>query len=338
MQAPSISTPLRLALLLGLTASSCWALSEENISQELDVTPGGKLVIDVDFGTIEVSSGADGKFSVQAHRKIDSNDEAREKEYLAATPIIVAKEGNTVAVRARRQKNSDRCGWSGNITMDARYTVRIPKQFNVDLRTSGGGIEASGITGEMRADTSGGKMKFSQLHGPLDARTSGGSIALENCNGALNVTTSGGQIDCNNGSGSLDARTSGGSIIVRNFAGDADVKTSGGKLTLTKINGKVSGKTSAGSIDASLLDPIPGDVRLHTSAGSIDVELPPKAAVNVDARSSMGKIRTEIPMLATRASDERLQGTLNGGGKSLELQASVGSITIRPLAEGTAAR
>jgi DUF4097 and DUF4098 domain-containing protein YvlB len=80
-----------------------------------------------------------------------------------------------------------------------------------------------------------------------------------------------------------------------------------------------------------------GDVALHTSAGSIDLTLPPKAGVNVDAKTSMGKIRTEIPMLATRTSDDRLEGTLNGGGKTISLKASVGSITIKPSAEATAA-
>jgi hypothetical protein len=43
-------------------------------------------------------------------------------------------------------------------------------------------------------------------------------------------------------------------------------------------------------------------------------------------------------MLATRSSDDRLEGTLNGGGKALNLKASVGSITIRPTTSPTAAR
>ena len=119
---------------------------------------------------------------------------------------------------------------------------------------------------------------------------------------------------------------------MRDFSGDTEVKTSGGKLTLDNIKGRLTGKTSAGSISATLADPVPGDVTLQTSAGSIDVALSSKAAVNVDAKTGMGNIRTEIPMLATKSADDRLQGTLNGGGRSLDLKASVGSITIRPTA------
>jgi DUF4097 and DUF4098 domain-containing protein YvlB len=330
---------LRLSLLLlAIGASTAWALSEQNSTQEFDVASGGRLVVDVDFGTIDVSAGPDGKVTVEAMRKLSCGDEAREKEYFADAPLLVAKEGDNVIVRVRRE-NRERFGrWSGNISMDARYTVRVPKNFNADLRTSGGSVSAMGLNGEVKADTSGGKMKFGQIRGPLDARTSGGSIALDGCDGAIKIATNGGAIDAKNGGGSLDARTSGGSIVVRGFYGDTEVKTSGGKLTLENINGAINGKTSAGSIDAALLDPVPGDVMLQTSAGSIDVALSAKAAVTIDAKSSLGNIRTEIPMLATKSGDDRLEGTLNGGGKALNLKASVGSITIRPASSATAAR
>ena len=330
---------LRLSLLLlALSASTGWALSEQNSNQEFDAASGGRLIVDVDFGTIDVSAGPDGKVSVEAKRKLDCGDEAREKEYFADAPLLVAKEGDTVTVRVRRQNRDRRWNWSGSVSMDARYTIRVPKNYNADLRTSGGSVSANGLTGEIKADTSGGKMKFGQIRGPLDARTSGGSIALEGCDGPIKIATSGGAIDAKNGGGSLDARTSGGSIVVRGFNGDTEVKTSGGKLTLENINGAINGKTSAGSIDAALLDPVPGDVTLQTSAGSIDVSLSAKAAVSIDAKSSLGNIRTEIPMLATKSGDDRLEGTLNGGGKALNLKASVGSITIRPNPSATAAR
>ncbi len=329
---------LRLLSLLLFTATNAWALSQQTVNEEFDCPAGGRLVLDVDFGTVELSVGADGKVAVDAFRKIDSNDEAREKEYFASTPISVTQEGNTVIVRTRRQDHDRKWDWTGNITMDARYTVRVPKSFQADLRTRGGSITASGVIGEVKADTSGGKMRFSQIRGPLDARTSGGSIALENCEGAQNILSSGGGIEALNGSGKLDARTSGGSIVVRNFTGDVEVKTSGGKLTLENIKGSINGKTSAGSIDAVLTEPIAGDISLQTSAGSINLALPAKAAVTVRAKSSLGKIRTEIPMLATKSDDDRLEGTLNGGGKAVTLNASVGSITIRPSAGATVSR
>ena len=234
----------RVALVLALTASAAFALSQENVSQDFDATLGGNLIVDVAFGTIDVAAGADDKVTIEAHRKIETTDEAREKQYLAEVPIAISQEGKTVTVRARRieEKSWD---WTCSTTMDAHYTIRVPKSFNLDLKTGGGMIAASGVAGTTTAATGGGKLKLENLRGPLNAKTSGGSIVLNNCEGGLDIRTSGGGITTKDGKGTLDARTSGGSISVRNFNGDAIVKTSGGKLAFENVNGRVSGRLRA---------------------------------------------------------------------------------------------
>jgi hypothetical protein len=329
---------IRTLLLLFVAATTASALSEENVSQTLEGAPGGKLIIDVDFGTIDVSAGADDKISVMAHRKIDSDNEAQEKEYLASAPVTVSKEGNTVTIRARRQNKEHNLNWSGRCSMDARYTVHVPRTFNSELRTGGGTIMVAELTGSMSADTSGGKLKFTHLHGPTGATTSGGSIELNGCEGALKVDTSGGRIEATDGSGSLEARTSGGSIVVRNFGGDTKVETSGGRLTFENINGKITGRSSGGSISAKLKSPVPGDVNLETSAGSIDVMVPPDAGLDIEAEASSGRVTSELPVTGTRTDRDSMKGKINGGGKSLVLRSGAGSISIKPASAEVAAR
>src|SRR3954451_12707662 len=98
---------IRALVVLFVAATTAFALSEENVSQTLDGAPGGRLIVDVDFGTIDVAAGSDDKISVGVHRKIDSHNNNQEKEYFSSTPVTVTKEGNPVTVRARRQ-NKDR--------------------------------------------------------------------------------------------------------------------------------------------------------------------------------------------------------------------------------------
>ena len=321
---------IRILFLLCLAAAPAFALSEENVSQTLDGAPGGRLIVDVDFGTIDVSAGSDDKISVQVHRKIDSDNDAQEKEYFASAPVTVSKDGNTVTVRARRQNKERNLNWSGRCNMDARYTVRVPKSFDSELRTGGGTIQVSEITGKMSADTSGGKLKFTHLKGPTGATTNGGSIELNGCDGPLKVDTSGGRIEAIDGTGSLEARTSGGAIVVRNFGGDAKVETSGGRLSFENINGKIFGRTSGGSINAKLKSPVPGDVNLETSAGSIEVLVPSDAGLDVEAEASSGRVTSDLPFTGTRTDRDSMKGKINGGGKSLVLRSGAGSISIKP--------
>jgi DUF4097 and DUF4098 domain-containing protein YvlB len=329
---------IRTLLLLIVSTTTAAALSEENISQQLDGSPGGKLIVDVDFGTIDVAAGADDKIDISAHRKIESNNEAQEKEYLAAAPVQVTKEGNTITIRARRQQKDHNLSWSGSCNMDARYTVRVPRNFHSELRTGGGTIIGAELTGTMSADTSGGKLKFTHLRGPTGATTSGGSIELNGCEGPVKVDTSGGRIDAIDGSGSLEAHTSGGSIVVRNFGGDTKVETSGGRLTFENINGKITGRSSGGSITARLKSPVPGDVNLETSAGSIEVTVPPDAGLDVEAEASSGRVTSELPFVGIRTDREQMKGKINGGGKSLVLRSGAGSISIKPASADVAAR
>ena len=328
----------RTLLLLFVAIATASALSEENVNQQFDSAPGGKLIVDVDFGTIDVAAGADDKVTIAVHRKIDSDNDAQEKEYFASTPVSVTKEGNTVTIRARRKQKDHNSNWSGRCNMDARYTVRVPKTFNAELRTSGGGIIGADLTGTMSADTSGGKLKFTRLRGATGATTSGGSIELNGCEGPLKVDTSGGRIEAIDGSGSLEARTSGGSIVVRNFGGDTKVETSGGRLSFENINGKIVGRTSGGSITARLKSPVPGDVDLETSAGSIEVTVPPDAGLDIEAEASSGRVTSDLPFVGTRTDRDSMKGKINGGGKSLLLRSGAGSISIKPAGAEVAAR
>lgn len=331
------TAPLLLTAIFIAFTLSALAASEERINRDIDVRPGGKLVLDVDFGTVDLSSGTDTKVTLDAFRSIDFGDEAKEKEYLAAVPTIITTEGNIVTVRARATKQA-RHNWFHHIRTDGRYTIRVPKNFAADLNTGGGNISAGELVGDFRADSGGGDLRFSHLRGPLFARSGGGQIKLDDCDGTAEIRTGGGDIVFTESKGTLRARTGGGTIEVRNFIGDTDVSTGGGEVTLQKIDGAITGETSGGSITASVAGSAVKKINLESSGGDIDLTLPKSATANITAETSAGRITTNLPLESTRADDEHLRGKLNGGGPSVVLRTSGGSISINSVVAETAAR
>ena len=318
----------RISVVMFAFTLSALAESKEDISREIDAAPGGKLVVDVDFGRIDVAAGADNKVTLEAHRKIDFGDEAKEKEFLANAPIVVSKDGNVVTIRSRGEKPDH---WNcDHQEIDAQYIVRVPKKSALGLRTDGGKISVSDIAGDLDAHTSGGRMDFTRLEGALRGETSGGAIEVKDCQGPIDIETSGGHIRVVDGKGRLNAHTSGGGIEVRNVLGDTEVRTNGGGLVLERISGAIIGKTLGGSIRASIPDAVAGDVKLETSAGSIDFSVPPTAGLTIDASTSVGEIVSRLPIETTDGGREHLHGKLNGGGKSVRLETSAGNITIKP--------
>jgi DUF4097 and DUF4098 domain-containing protein YvlB len=324
---------LLLSMAIPLTAT---AATEEIFNRELGTKPGGKLIVDVDFGRVDVRSGADDKLTLQARRDLDFGDASKEKEYLAAVPITINREGNTVIVRARSGK-----GWklegSRHTKMDGQYTLRVPSLFNTELHTGGGNITASDLIGEARAETGGGKLRFAHLQGSLSGETGGGFIKIENCTGPLKIHTGGGDIELAESKGSLLAETGGGAVMVRRFDGDTQVSTGGGELTLQEIDGKIVGETGGGGITASLTG-IANKINLESSGGNIDLALPKTATVDINAETSDGRITTNLPLVVMTSGDEHLRGTLNGGGTPVVLRTSSGSISINSASPETAAR
>src|SRR5215813_7856325 len=122
-------TLLRTSFLLSIFALTVSAASEENINKQIEATSGGKLVVDVEFGTIDVAPGTDNQVALEAQRKIDFGDEAKEKEYFSAIPVTITKDGNVITVRARASKQKN--WWNfGHSETHGRYTIYVPKTFD----------------------------------------------------------------------------------------------------------------------------------------------------------------------------------------------------------------
>jgi hypothetical protein len=331
------TTPLLLTVIFVAFTLPVVAASEERINREIDVRPGGKLMLDVDFGTVDLRTGVDDKVVVEAFRSIDFGNEAKEKEYLARTPVTISAEGNVVTIRMRATKET-RQNWFHHTRTDGRYTIRVPKNFAADLNTGGGGITVFELVGDVRSDSGGGDLRFSNLRGALFARSGGGEIKLDNCDGTMEIKTGGGDILFTDSKGTLRARTGGGRIEVRNFMGDTDASTGGGELTLEKIDGAIAGETSGGSITASVVGAAVKKISLESSGGDIELALPKSAAADITAETSAGRITTDLPLEVARADDEHLRGKLNGGGPTILLRTSGGSISINSAKAETAAR
>ncbi|MGH8095258.1 MAG: DUF4097 family beta strand repeat-containing protein [Chthoniobacterales bacterium] len=326
-----MKTSLTTLILVSLTTVAAVAATEENIHETRPAKPGGTLVVDVDFGSIDVTPGESDKVVIDAQRKIEASSKEKEQKYFKDVPVTITTEGDKVMVRATRKHASLGSQlWSmlGHTRTEARYRISVPANFSLDLDTSGGEISASNLTGSVKADTSGGDLNFEQIHGDIHADTSGGNITAKNCDGATDLDTSGGRIEAIGGRGSLRADTSGGPVTVLNRVGDTKVESSGGKLRLGNISGKLNAETSGGSVSAILPNPVAGDVRLETSGGSITVVTPANAGLTIDAETSAGRVQSDLPIARISTESDELKGTMNGGGTKLVLRSSAGSIEI----------
>ena len=127
----------------------------------------------------------------------------------------------------------------------------------------------------------------------------------------------------------LKIENTNGGITVSDITGNTDLGTTNGRIEAFRCAGTMSISTTNGSIKAELLQ-VSGSksMKFETTNGSISLTVPPSFAANIDAETTNGSIRTDLPVTTKSFSRRELRGTLNGGGASLELNTTNGSIEV----------
>jgi DUF4097 and DUF4098 domain-containing protein YvlB len=321
---------MKTALIL-LVAGSLTVCAEtrEQLNKRFEVqADAGKLVVEVDFGSIEINTNGGNNVVIDALRKVTRSTKEQEEEFFRDHPVLFQQDGNKITISSRPAKKF-REGSHGRERTEGKYSITVPSAFSAQLQTAGGAVVVNDLQGGVSANSSGGELKFARLHGDLEGHTAGGSIKISDCEGALRVRTSGGAIDSRGGGGTLDGATSGGPITVVSFRGPAHVQTAGGGITLEDVTGKVDGTTSGGSISARFTAPVSEEIKLQTSAGGVTLKLPESSAFELDASTSAGSVRCDLPIVVTgKAGASHMRGPVNGGGKKIVLRSSAGGIRV----------
>ncbi|MEE8398735.1 MAG: DUF4097 family beta strand repeat-containing protein [Desulfobacterales bacterium] len=298
--------------------------SQETLERTFEVSPGGELAIRSDRGSIEIISGEDSEVRIEVIPRGDLQDVADiEDEF----DVHFDQSGNRVSLDIESHRRGI-FRWFGWNRAKLHIRARVPSQFSVDLKTSGGSISVEDLKGEARAATSGGGLSFGRIEGTVWGRTSGGSVRLSESSGDADVRTSGGSIILGEVGGTIVARTSGGSITVDRAVGSVVVSTSGGRITLNEVLGSIEARTSGGSVSANISRQPEGNCYLKTSGGSITVRLASNLGFNINARTSGGRVKSDFAIRGGTRKKIQLTGELNAGGPELMLRTSGGSIRI----------
>ncbi len=307
------SAPAAISLAFFATA----AAQSDTAHQSFDVQPGDHLVVDTQWGAIEVHTWdrPEVELIVERADKLD---------------LAYSQEAGTTTIRGRKKDTVpfDFFGLAKGRTPLFRLTV--PHRHNLELNTSGGDIEIDDLRGRVSARTSGGNLSFGHIKGPIEGKTSGGSISLKGCSSTAAVSTSGGSIHIGEVDGAVQAKTSGGSIHISRAQGSVQAKTSGGSIKVDEALGPIAAQTSGGSIRAQLSQQPDGPCHLKTSGGNVEVSLAADIGLQVDAHTSGGRVSTDFPVVGTLDKNS-LKASINGGGPHMTLRTSGGSIRLRKL-------
>jgi len=224
------------------------------------------------------------------------------------------------------------------------FKIYVPQKVSTQLKTSGGNIDLTGVSGDQDFKTSGGNLSLNSVSGNIKGKTSGGNISLKNClndldlstsggniiaeksEGKIHLSTSGGNVQLNDLKGNISASTSGGNVEGETIDGELSAHTSGGNVSLQKLSCSLVASTSGGNMDVSILRP--GKyITLNNSAGQVRLVLPKNTGMDLKLNAS--KITTQnLENFSGNNSKNEISGTVNGGGIPVTVDDNGGKIEV----------
>ncbi|MFC1499432.1 hypothetical protein ACFL6T_00240 [Candidatus Zixiibacteriota bacterium] len=295
-----------LAVVLLFFGAACQqASSQETIEREFDINGQQSMEIDLNAGgSITVRGWDEQRATVRVRFGRTDPDAFRFDFDQSRSKLTVRSE------RLSRVQN-----------VDIRIDVQVPRGFDLDLRTGGGGITISGIEGVIDGGTGGGELDLRNLKGTirlttgggeitvrdseLDGRvsTGGGAVLVENVVGDFRATSGGGEVIYRNvvtpdrtwPADVVHIRNAGGSIEVEDAPAGADVSTGGGDIHIGSAGTFVKASTGGGDIT---IDSIDGWVDASTGAGMIRAMMtgnPDEGRRDVSLSTGYGEVWLTIP-------------------------------------------
>lgn len=305
------------SIFLAISLPLCCGCTLQNDSatrtMEESISADGIRQIDVDSfnGFIKVESHDQQIIDLRADLKAyGESPEAAESNCAVLEYSMESKDGRLQikAVRPRSQRSPS-----------MSFTLKVPRDCELNLKTSNGRIDVTSMSAAVVAKTSNGTVSCREIQGSLTIDTSNGTVAIEDVIGPIDVSTSNGRV---NYSGKLagtenSIRTSNGSVTVQLPSEQKTVlsaKTSNGRVKVSLPEVDVQQRTNKlfeGTVgDATSSNEV--QLKIGTSNGSVTIESAPPAAAD-------GVNPSNAEALPAEAEAETDSGTKPAAGESAEV-------------------
>ena len=181
--------------------------SASTLRKSLNASPGERLTLDLETGgDVELRGWDENRVEVRA--RLDGAD-------WRDTQVDVEREDGGVRVTSRLRHDK---GWSST---SHALEIRVPRRFDLQLHSAGGGVTIAGVEGRFRGQTGGGDIVLEHVQGDVRLSTGGGEIRVTDVDARGSVTTGGGMVWMSRVRGGLQGSSGSGPVIYSEGKGES---------------------------------------------------------------------------------------------------------------------
>ena len=266
-------------------------------------------------GDITVTGAGGDDVRIEATKRVRHPDEAEAKRILSELEIQVQERSGGVDVRTEYPR---RRNWSGGVD----FTVSVPRDASVSLRTVSGTVKVANVNGELRAESVSGDIITTSTRKLRSAKTVSGDVEISDAE-----------------ADEFDASSVSGDVIVNRLkANGFDAQTVSADLRLTDLDVNHASLRSV-SGDVEFAGRLQRNGRYQFQSHSGDLRITPMDArgFSIEASTFSGDVRSDYTLtlqggtgnsLVGPGRNRSVRGTFGDAGATLTLQSFSGDIVI----------
>ena len=294
---------------------------ESTYDKSYPASAGERLTLELDTGGDVDLEGWDQK-QVRVHVRLGGAN-------WRDTRVSAEREEGGIRVSSRQT------GHGSSFSTSHDFEIRVPKQYDLRLRSAGGSVTIRKLEGTLRGETGGGEITLEHVRGQVDLSTGGGEIEVTDADASGSVSTGGGAVRMSRVRGGLHGSSGSGPVVYSEDAAGGGSKRVYGDLNGVDVDdsGRVedarAGASGVLTIERAggevVLREAPHGARITTGGGDIRVG---RAGGAVEATTGGGDI--EIGPVAgsvtagTGAGDVAVT-LASGGGQDQDVEISSGT-------------
>ena len=266
-------------------------------------------------GDIVITGRAGSDVRLEATKRVRHPNETEARSILSEITIQVQERNGSVEVRTEYPR---RRNWSGGVD----YSVEVPRDASVTLRSVSGTVRVTSVNGDLRAESVSGDIVVTSARRIRLAKTVSGNLEF-----------SGSEAD------ELTAGSVSGDIIVNKLkATGFDAQAVSGDMRLTDVEiDHASLRSVSGDIEYAGRLLHSGRYALQSHSGDVRVTPTDARGFAVEATTFSGDLRSDYPLtlqsspgnsLASGRRNRAIRGSFGDAGATLTLQSFSGDIVI----------
>lgn len=224
---------------------------------------GGEIRVENRNGRVTVEAWDKPEVRIQITRTVRVGDGKKAEELLRELKADVEVRDDRITITSRFPKRQESIGFWEILgqkvaSLQIHYYLQVPREADLVLQTTNGGIRVRGVNGVVDGITTNGEVNVADIHGQVRAATTNGEINL---------------IDV---SGAASAHTTNGSVVA--------------VLKSLDLKGEVELHTTNGNLEAYFPNELKATLEAVTTNGRVMVSFPLTAEGTMTSKSVRGTI------------------------------------------------